>query len=434
MTSDSATQSHGSAGREQDELAGYVQRHLKRNFAFLATDFGLFGLGMTFASMSTILPAFAEHLGATNLLIGAIPSVMTLGYALPPLFTANYTERLARKLPFILLWTIWERVPLIFLAIAAYFFASKSPGGVLIALLVVLATISGVGGALTPAWMDLIGKVIPTNLRGRLFAWGSTFAAGLGLVGAALAGYYLETFEFPLDYALCFATGFVFLFVSFFFLAAAKEPSLASSKPHVSLADYIRRLPEILRRDRNFTWYLGYRGLAVLGSLANGFYTVYALRTLGAPEWHVAQFTFVSLAAQTVANLIFGSFADRFGHKPVLVVGAAAALLGNLVAFFSFRVELVYFVFIFMAVATAAGNVSGLNIAMEFAPPADRPTYIGLGSTFVAPVAFISPLIGGLLADSVSYQAVFALAAVAGLIGALVLGLRVRDPRHARAS
>src|SRR5213593_578554 len=86
---------------------------------------------------STILPAFAASLGAPNVVIGAIPAVMTAGWFLPPLFVAAYTEVLARKLPFMLRWTLWERVPFFVLAAAAYWLADRAPAltlGLLLAM------------------------------------------------------------------------------------------------------------------------------------------------------------------------------------------------------------------------------------------------------------------------------------------------------------
>ncbi len=412
-------------------VEAFAVAHLRRNFTTLATDLGLFNLAMTFASTSTILPAFAEHLGASNLIIGAIPSILAVGYALPPLFSANYTERLPRKLRFILTYTTLERVPLLVLAGAAYYLADSHPRVVLVALLGLLALMSGAGGALMPAWMDLIGKVIPTTFRGRMFAWANTLGAGLGLAGAAVAGYYLETYPFPVDYALCFATGFAILAVSYVCLALTVEPSLPSGKPRVGFRAYLRKLPEVLARDRDLAWFLAGRGIGAIGGMASGFYTVFALRALGAPELEVARFTFILLAGQAIANLLFGYVADRVGHKPVLVVGALASVTANAVALASGRVDEVYVVFVGLAVSLAANGVSGLNLPMEFAPAEDRPTYVGLASTLVAPFSLLAPLLGGALADLAGYRAVFALAGVAALLSALVLAGRVRDPRRA---
>jgi MFS family permease len=82
----------------------------------------------------------------------------------------------------------------------------------------------------------------------------------------------------------------------------------------------------------------------------------------------------------------------------------------------------------------AAITVSNLNVLLEFAPaPAEQPTYIGLGTTSMAPVAFATPLAAGLLADTVGFPAVFAVAAAAGLVALGLLVTLVRDPRHLRA-
>ena len=403
--------------------------HATRNFIMLATDYGAFALGWTFASTSTILPAFAEMLGASNLMIGAIPAALTLGYTLPPLFAANYTERLPRKLPMILSWTSFERLPLLLLAIVAYLFAERSPGLTLAAVLISLLSMSGAGGALMPAWMDLIAKVIPANRRGRMFATGSVLGSGLGLVGTMLSGYYLSAFAFPDSYALCFVTGFVCLLLSWVCLALVVEPPVQSTKPHVGMITYMRRLPEVLRRDHSFAWYLVFRGVALLGGMAGAFYTVYSLRTLGAPVTVVAQYTMVLLAGQAVANLGLGWLADRIGHRPVLLLGAALAVLGNAIAFLSRSPELLFAVFLCVGASTAASNVSVLNMSIEFAPAEDRPTYVGLASTVASPLAVAASLIGGALADASGYRAVFAVAAAISLAAMLVLLLRVRDPR-----
>jgi hypothetical protein len=71
---------------------------------------------------------------------------------------------------------------------------------------------------------------------------------------------------------------------------------------------------------------------------------------------------------------------------------------------------------------------------LEFAPvPQEQPTYIGLGTTSMAPIAFGAPLLAGLLADARGFGAVFVIAAAAGAAALGLLVTRVRDPRHLRA-
>src|SRR5687767_7348213 len=101
-------------------------------------------IAIAFASPSTILPAFAAWLGAPNVVIGAIPAVMTVGWFLPGLFAAPYTQGLARKLPFVLRWTLWERVPFLVLAGAAFWLAERSASAVLALLLLMLLVLTGI--------------------------------------------------------------------------------------------------------------------------------------------------------------------------------------------------------------------------------------------------------------------------------------------------
>src|SRR5438046_4439402 len=117
-------------------------------------------VALAFVSPTTILPAFAAWLGAPNIVIGAIPAVMTLGWFLPCLFAAPHTEGLARKLPFLLRWTTWERVPFLVLAVVAYGLAERPPAVTLAVLLAMLLVVTGVGGLLMTAWMDLISRAV----------------------------------------------------------------------------------------------------------------------------------------------------------------------------------------------------------------------------------------------------------------------------------
>jgi MFS family permease len=162
------------------------------------------------------------------------------------------------------------------------------------------------------------------------------------------------------------------------------------------------------------------------------FYTVYALRAWQAPPATVGLFTVLLLAGSIVGTLVLGWLADRAGHVVVVITGVAAAAAANALALGA--PSLGVFVFVLSGVQQASASVSGLNVLLEFAP-AERegPTYVGLGQTSLAPVAFMAPLVGGLLADVAGFPVVFLIAALGGTTALAVLALRVRDPRRARA-
>ena len=283
-----------------------MRTNLRHNVTALGADYALFVVGLAFASQSTILPAFAAYLGAPNVVIGAIPAVMTLGWFMPSLFAAGHTETLARKLPFLVRYTIWERVPFLVLALAAFFLAERAPALTLGVLLVMLLIVTGVGGALMPAWMDLIGRVVPVTLRGRFFGFANLGASAGGLAASVVTASILAAVPAPASYGLCFMGTSVCLAFSFVALVVVREPASESSAAAMSLSEYLARVPALLARDRNLAWFLTARAFAVIGTVGNGFYTVYALRAWDAPAAQAGVFTTLLFVGQMAGNAVLG--------------------------------------------------------------------------------------------------------------------------------
>jgi MFS family permease len=407
--------------------------NLRHNVVALGADYGLFLVAMSFASPSTILPAFAAWLGAPNVVIGAIPAALTLGWFLPPLFTAAHTESLARKLPFVLRYTIWERVPFAVLAAAAFWLAPAWPGLTLALVLVMLVVITGVGGALTPAWMDIVGRAVPVTIRGRFFSLTAVAAAATGLAGTALTTEIFARIPAPASYALCFVCATVCMIGSFVALALVREP-IGDAVPaaRAGMRAYLRRVPGLLRGDPNLRWFLVVRWFSLVAGTASAFYAVYALRAWGAPPATLGIFTALLLAGSMAGLLALGWVADHAGYRVVIMTGIVAALAANVVALVAPSLSAFGAVFVLAGVQEAAFRISYPTVLLEFAPaPEAQPMYIGVGNTSLTPIAFAAPIGAGLLADRAGFGAVFATASVAGVLALATLALRVRDPRHA---
>src|SRR5207253_1674475 len=97
-----------------------------------------------------------------------------------------------------------ERVPILVLALAAFVAAERAPGLALGVLLAMLFLVTGVGGVLMPAWMDIVGRAIPVTLRGRFFALSNLAASAAGFAGSFLTSHVLETVPAPRSYGICF--------------------------------------------------------------------------------------------------------------------------------------------------------------------------------------------------------------------------------------
>jgi MFS family permease len=196
------------------------------------------------------------------------------------------------------------------------------------------------------------------------------------------------------------------------------------------LGKYFRQLPAVLRRDRNYVHFLIGRSVANLGGMAAGFFMVYGVERFSLGGADAGALTAVMVVSQALLNLLLGYLADRRGHKLVLMLGTFIMALSAVAAWLASSPAWLYVAFALLGAAMAADTVSGMNIILEFCAPEDRPTYIGLTNTLLAPAKTLSPILGGWLATLVGYSPMFLVALVVSVLGGLLYAAWVREPRH----
>lgn len=408
-----------------------VARNFQRNFLMNMGDITTWLFGASFQSVTAVLPVYAAHLTTSPMLLGLIPAFTDAGWFLPQLFMAPYVERLARKLPLVTVLGFIERLPYIVLPFAALWFHTL-PQGTATFLFMLLILWKAVGsGIVANVWQELIAKVIPVSHRGRFFGWGHVFGQFFGIGGSALAAYILGHYPYPQNFAISFGVGAVGIAISQFFVMQTREPAIPPPpQPPHSNRDYARRLWGILQSDANFRNYLISRWFAYSGGMAQGFIAVYAVTRFHLPDSAAAIYTGILYAAGVAGYAVWGSLGDRIGHKRVMEVAACLWLIALGVALVSPSEWGFYLVFALMGFGNAGGVLSDLNIAMEFGPEAERPTYIGLARTTTGPVLLAAPLIGGWIAQTWSYPTLFAVSLVLAIGGVVVLAVSVKEPRH----
>lgn len=408
-----------------------IERNFRFNFLINALDGGSFWFGMSFISYTIILPLFVSNFTDNPLLIGLIPFLNIAGTYLPQLFMANAVAHAPRKKIFpVNLGFFLERVPIFLLAPMTYFLAVGQPHLALIGFFLLWAWHSFGVGVIVVGWQDMIAKIIPVDRRGRFFGITNFIGNGSGILGALAVPFVLERSVFPNGYVLAFSAASVLIFLSWIFIAQTREPAVYSSKPAVSQTEYLRSLPAILRKDRNFRMYLLAQIIFSLSGMATGFLVVYTARTWNLPDAQASGYMVVMQVGLALANLFFGFLADRKGHKLSLEICFLLSTLSLVLAVLAPSPAWFFAVFFLRGAVNAATFISGISIVYEFTSAENRPTYIGLANTIPGIAGALAPLIGGWLAGAVSYQAMFITAVVIGAISLVVLRFAVREPRH----
>jgi MFS family permease len=415
--------------RTSAEVAEYVRRNLRWNMGAGIIDAMFFQLAQQVMSNETVIPLLLTNLGASTVIIGLATAMVSLGTLLPQLLMAGLTEGLRFKKPISLISGAFERASFFVIGLAVWVWGTRAPQMVLV-LFIALRTLGSVSlGMILPAWSTMIGKVIPTRRRGQFFGVGRSLGALLGVGGGLLAGYLLETQSFPRGFALCLMLGSAAMFVSWGGLALTREPPDLEIRPRTPLRSYLRELPAVLGRDRNYAWFVGSRTVTVLGSMAMSFVIVYGARRFALSGVQVGGLTATIAIVQSVMYIVWGLLADRFGHKAVLCACPAAMACASLCAAFTPNVAGLYVALGLVGAAVGGEVISGSNIILEFAGPAQRPTYFGLTATLLAPARTLAPVLGGALAATIGFSGLFVTAAVISLAGVSLLATRVTEPR-----
>jgi MFS family permease len=402
---------------------------VRHNIRVNLLDGSFFGAALGFASFVTIIPLFVSELTDSAVLIGLIPAIHSVGWQLPQLLTAPKVSRLEIFRPSVLKLTVHERLPFLGLAVVAWF--SPSLGDQRALLLTFLLLIwQGLGGGFTAnAWQSMIAKIIPSDRLGTFFGLQSSSANLLASISAILAGLLLARLVTPIDFTACFLLAGVAMGISWVFLALTRESSSPVPAVNERNSSFWKGLGVILKRDTNFRWFLVTRMLSQLATMGFAFYTVYAVRYLGISEITIGLLTGLMMGTQIAANPIMGWLGDHRGHRIILIFGTIAAIISAALAYAGQGIAGFLVVFVLAGIANVTSWVTPMAMTLEFGRiERDRPAYIGLANTFIAPFTFLAPLIGGWLADQRGFQATFLASAIAGMITLGILLFAVKDP------
>ncbi len=417
-----------------NKMTTFVQKNLRWNFSVNLWDIAFISVSLSLVSRETVMPVLVSQLTDSKLAVGLIPAIYTLGLYLPQLLSANFTERLRFKKPITMKLGGWgERAPYGIIALLLFFFATSSVQFTLVCFFLLLAVTAVATGLATPPWYDMIAKVIPANKRGIWSGIGHGLGAVMGIAGAYFVGKILVAYVFPHNFALLFALSFVFGMISFVGLALNREPPSEKPKAFVAFSSYLKQLPNILKTHHNYRQFIISRCVMLLGTMSAGFYMIYGTERFTSDAASLASLTAlltaILIASQAITNLVWGFIGDKWGHKTVLVSASFVLALTALSAYFASSQAYLVITFILLGAYLAAEQVSALNIILEFCNEEDRPTFIGLSNTLLAPFFALAPLLGGWLVTAFSFQALFICALVMAFTGACLLSMWVTEPR-----
>ena len=401
----------------------------RRNFIYFMADNLLFTVAISIIGSTTVIPDFIRHLTNSEILIGLSSSLFTIGYTLPQLFVARYIVRYERKK----WWFVGPNIPvrfviLIFAGIVVWL--GKGQPGLILLIFFVCYTIAAIGDGLVGVpWADLAATSLDDRWRARMFGITAAVSGVILLAAAPLVGLALGDRGpgFPDNYAILFgASGALFALSILPGVFIRELPGGKAVEKLPSFGEFIPDLGHVLRKDGPFRAFILLRVLTSLFMMAAPFYIGFATIQLGLSSQVAVP---VLLAMQTIGGITGALLYTWIGaHNNMLYIRLAmgSAVLLPICALLAGMVGPLplYIGFLVSGLATSGNLLSCfLNWVVSYAHHDQRPVYVGLSNTIAAIVSFISPFIGGALAQYVGYRPLFVLSLVIALI-ALFVSLR----------
>jgi DHA1 family bicyclomycin/chloramphenicol resistance-like MFS transporter len=146
----------------------------------------------------------------------------------------------------------------------------------------------------------------------------------------------------------------------------------------------------------------------------------------------LAQLTFsVAMLGMAIATLFYGALSDRYGRRPVLLLGLALFLLGSALSAVAGDIYLLVLGRLVQAVGAGCSITLVRAIARDAYGPEQLVKAIAYLTMFYTLGPMVSPLAGGLLIDMLGWRSVFAFALLMGAVITLGAFIFIPETRPA---
>jgi len=336
-------------------------------------------------------PYAVKELGASSSEMGWLQSVSNISNNVMQFFWGRLSDRLGRRVPFIifgglivaLLW-----VPLLFLNSASQ-------------LVLLIAIQAFLGSMATPAWIALIGDLVPPRRLGRANAainmWASVgnIAATLisGMIMVQVGGTLRQQLIVPVIVAtLCGLTSSIIMF-------RVKEKKL-NKKPEKTFTADLFAAFRLAEKSQDFVRYCVCSAtFTFFMSIAWPLFAITQVRVLGASMLEIAMLSVV----QGVFTIIFirwaGKFADTVGRKPLLLFVRFSFVTVPLAYAFSPNIYIIIGIGAFWGAVAAFEQASATTYLLDVTPEMHRGSFTAIYNLLIGTVTFFGSLIGGYLSD-----------------------------------
>jgi MFS family permease len=385
----------------------------KNNYKNVAHAFFL-SLAITIAEPSTILPLIVAHFSDSMVIVGLFVSLLRGGSIVIQLYVAFHAQAYRRVLPylskvFFFRWLAWLSIGL-----SIYFIGDSNKTLTLSLIGIGLFFFSFMAGFGAIYFKELQAKIFSKKYRGKTMANRQIAGAVASILSGGVAGYVLNNYAAPLNYAYLFLVSSFIMGIGFLLFSTIDEPSkeqIQTKEKHFGL--FLKNALKTLKSDRRLQNQIVVIFLSFAYYLSMPFVILHAHSSFDLSGWMLGGFILVQMLGSIAGSSLLWRKISNYERMLTLsflfMIGAFS------VALFADSLLLYGVIFFLFGVGLDGLSISGMNLVIEIAPQEKRPIYTAL-QTNITSLGLFFPVLGGLLLKySGSYTFVYLL--TIGLLG-----------------
>lgn len=367
----------------------------------------LFDIGFAniYAALNSgvFLAGFLLFLGASNVQIGLITSLPLLANISAPVFSYFIDRSRERKkiclraiLPVRLLWFVVASLPLLL------FYNKLAYPLLVFTIIYFVMTLLGVFAS--SSWLPWMGDLIPAESRGYYFGKRIIVGGIAALIFTVIGGQYIDYFKTAqhIGFFSMFFFSAIFGILSFLFLAKIPDaPNTTCVRDNFTLTSIPKKMLEISKNNNFMKLVLFNASQSFAVTLIATYLNIYMLKELKLSYALITSFAVVNMTMNLLFTGFWAKLIDKYGCKPVMLICVRfTGVLPFLWFFTSWSYWLILPLNLIGGIAWSGFSLAQFNIMLKMTPSNERASYIGFNTMLVSLVAFIAPLVGGFLLDS----------------------------------
>jgi MFS family permease len=382
-----------------------VEEQNARHLLFNGAWFGLIDGGIL-----TYLPVYLARLGAS----ASILSLLTSGPALLGIAAyipgGIFTERRRDQVQLTVRAGMLVRLGTLLIALLPFFLA---PTLMAPAAVVIYSAISIPSAVYIPAWTTVMGKAISPARRAQVNGARWSLYSLVSAVSIAGFGYLLDRSPLPIGYQGVFMISFLAGVAGLYSFGRMRIPPFVQERnasqedgTGAGLAGRLRGFLRPLAECREFVRFnmatLVYR---LILSMPAALYSLYWVNNLHASNTWIGLRGTVGYSALVVGYRFWGRTANRIGHRKLLYLAGGCFALYPIVTALAGRVEWLLPAAVIWGFCASGLDIGLFDMLLAACPEGRQPSFAATANMLVSAVAFVGPLLGAALAQSLNTRA-----------------------------